>query len=120
MNQERQMVKYDELFPKSHKERLRIINNISAENIAQLVKTHAKRWLAVNRSRLNDEQISLAEEMIQSITHKWYIRDQNSEEIPPEAESLIKKIETVFSREDLLQFATLRADYIPAGENGND
>ena len=113
MNQEKISIGYDQFFLKPVKERLEIFNAISAENRAFLVKTQAERWLEANRSRLNQEQIAVAEEMIQSISPEWYKNDRNSEKIEPKVEALIKKMEAVFSRDDLREFATRHAKYIP-------
>ena len=114
MNQEQLEVNYDQFFLTPIKERREIFTEISAENRAFLVKTHAERWLAANRSRLTDEQVSVVEELIQSISPEWYkTRPDFSEEIHPEAEILVNKVEAVLSREDVLQLATNRADYIP-------
>ncbi len=121
MNQERLEVNYDQFFLKPFKERIEIFNEISAENRAFLVKTQAERWLAANRSRLTYEQVSVVEEMIQSISSEWYkTRDDFSEEIDPNVEVLIKRVEAVLSREDLRQLATNRAEYIPIVEDENN
>jgi hypothetical protein len=45
-------------------ERRRIFTDISAENRALLIKTHIERWLAANRQRLNNEQITVVEDII--------------------------------------------------------
>jgi hypothetical protein len=65
MSQEQLEVNYDQFFLKPVKERIKIFNEISAENRAFLVKTQAERWLAANRSRLTVEQVSIVEEMNQ-------------------------------------------------------
>lgn len=121
MNQEQLEVNYDQFFLISVNERWDIFNEISAENRAFLVKTHAERWLAVNRSRLADEQVYVVEELIQSISPEWYkTRLDFSEEIHPEAEVLVNKVEAVLSREDVIQLAANRAEYIPAVEDENN
>ncbi len=121
MNQEQLEVNYDQFFLKPFKERIEIFNEISAENRAFLVKTQAERWLAANRSRLTVEQVSIVEEMNQSISPEWYkTKHDFSEEIDPKVEALIKKVEAVLSREDMLQLATNRADYIPVVEDENN
>jgi hypothetical protein len=115
MNQEQLEVNYDQFFLKSVKERRNIFNEISAQNRAFLVKTHAERWLAANDSRLTHKQVSVVEELIQSISPEWYkTKHDFSDEIDPEAEVLIKKVEAVLSREDVAQLATNGAEYIPA------
>jgi len=121
MNQEQIEVNYDQFFLTPVKERRGIFTEISAENRAFLVKTHAERWLAANRSRLTDEQVSVVEELIQSISPEWYkTRHDFSEEIDPEVEVLIKKVEAVLPREDVRQLATNGAEYIPVVEDENN
>ncbi|MEZ5426443.1 MAG: hypothetical protein R2747_09270 [Pyrinomonadaceae bacterium] len=111
MDKEQPIVGYQQFFRRSIKERIRIFNDISAENRALLVRTQAERWLAANRSRLDDGQISLAEELIGLITPEMY--RGLPKQIEPEIEALLKRIEAVFPRQDLRQLATLRAEYIP-------
>ena len=120
MNQEQGTIGYDTFFLKSFEERKEIFKEISVENRAFLVKTHAERWLAANRSRLTDEQVSVVEELIQSISPDWYKpRLDFSVEIHPEAEIVVKKVEAVLSREDIRQLAANRAEHIPLIENEN-
>ena len=121
MSQEQVEVNYDQFYLKSVKERREIFNEIFAENRAFLVKTHAERWLAANRSRLTLEQVSVVEELIQAISPEWYkTRHDFSEEIHPEAEILVNKVEALLSREDVLQLGANGADYIPVVENENN
>jgi len=119
MNQEQLAINYNQFFLKPVKERIKILNEISAENRAFLVKTQAERWLAANRSRLTHEQVSTVEEYILSISPKWYETRDDFEKIDPKAETLVKKVEAVLSREDVMQLATNRADYIPIVEDEN-
>lgn len=115
MDQEHGEVSYDEVYQKPRNERLRIFREISAENRAALVRTHAERWLAGNRARLSAEQIAVLEEVMQSISPRWYEPDRDVEAIEAEADVLTEKLETVLSRKDCRQFATTCADHIPEG-----
>lgn len=118
MNQEQVTIRYDKFFLSSDEERKEIFNEISADNRAFLVKTHVERWLAANRSRLTDEQVSVVEELIQSISPEWYKEKYDfSEKIDPKIEALIKKVEAMLSREDVIQLAANRAEYIPLIED---
>lgn len=114
MSNDQQVVSYDVFYLKPVKNRIKIFSEISAENRARLVKTHAERWLAANRSRLTDEQIAVVEEVVRSIKPDWYKDRESINEINPEAEALARRMEAVFSREDLRQSVTERADYISA------
>jgi len=117
MNQEQLTVAYDQFFLEPVKERIKIFNEISAENRALLFKSQAERWLSANRSRLAHEQIAVVEELIQSISPEWYKKERNLDQIEPKAEGLIKKLESILSRKDVIELATERAKYIPAVEN---
>lgn len=119
MNQEPRAIGYDEFFLNPVKERIKIFNEISAENRAFLLKTQAKRWLATNRSRLTHEQVIVVEEVIQLISPEWYKKERDFEVIEPEVEALINKLEAVLSRDDVRELATERAKYIPAVEDKN-
>ena len=116
MKQEQNMIEYDEFFIKPVKERIKIINEISAENRAFLIKTQAERWLASNRLRLSHKQVSIVEQLIKSISPNWYKERRNFEDIEPKAEVLIKKLESTLSREDIMELTTERAKYISAAE----
>ncbi len=121
MSHEQLEVDYDRFYLKSFKERVEIFSEVSAENRAFLVKTHAERWLAANRSRLTDEQVSVVEELIQAISPEWYkTKHDFSEEIDPKVEALINKVEAILSREDVIQLAARRAEYIPVVEDENN
>ena len=120
MNQEQPTIGYDQFFVKPLKERIKIFNEISAENRALLIKTHAERWLAANRSRLTHEQVAIVEEIIGSISPEWYKPERVFEKIEQEVEALRHKAEAVLSPEDVLQLMSNRAEYVPAigDENG--
>ena len=119
MDQEHQEVTYKQFFQKPFKERLNIFNEITADNRALLVKTHAERWLAANRSRLANEQINAVEDLMVALSPKWYETDRDFEKLEPEIEVLIKKIEALLSREDCQQLASNRSEYIPTADDGN-
>jgi hypothetical protein len=120
MNQETQPVSYDQVYLKPVKARIDIFNSITAENRAFLVKTHAERWLRVNRPRLTPQQLAAVEELIHAISPEWYRADRNWENIEPEIEVLVSNVEAVLSREDVRQLATNRAEYIPEMQAGID
>lgn len=116
MNQEQPTIGYDQFMPQPLQERIRIFNEVSAENRALLVKTHVERWLAANRSRLTDEQVAVVEEIIPFIAPEWYQAERDFEKIHQEAEALREKLEAVFSREEVGQIVTECAEYVPAVE----
>ena len=116
MDQGHQTISYDQFMPKPLEERLRIFNEVSAENCALLIKTHVERWLAANRARLDLEQITVIEEAIRSISPEWYQAQRDEEKVMREAEALREKAEAVLSRADMIQVFTNRAEYVPAVE----
>ncbi|MCA1639068.1 MAG: bacteriocin fulvocin C-related protein [Acidobacteria bacterium] len=99
--------------PQPFNERLKIFNEISAENRALLVKTHVERWLATNRHRLTQEQVSVIEEIIPSISPEKYRVERDDEKFMREIEAWQEKAEAIFSREELRQIVSERADYVP-------
>ena len=118
MNRETPVVTYDQFFFLPIEERLKIFNEITAENRASIVKIQSERWLAANRSRLTHQQVAVVEEMVQAISPLWYETERDFE-TGHEAEALINKVQGVLSREDIAQLATRRANYIPIKhENG--
>ncbi|HEX8073235.1 MAG TPA: hypothetical protein VF546_25035 [Pyrinomonadaceae bacterium] len=114
MNQEPPTIGYDQLFLKPLRERISIFNQISAENRALLIKTHAERWLAANRSRFTPAQLAIVEECIRSISPEWYKTERVSEQTEQEVAALRRKAEAVLSPEDVLQLMSIRAEYVPA------
>jgi len=113
MNQEQPTIGYDQFFLKPLQERVKIFNQISAENCALLIKTHAERWLVANRSRLTHEQVAIVEEIIGSISPEWYKTERVFDKIEQEVEALRQKAEAVLSPEDILQLMSNRAEYVP-------
>ncbi len=112
MEQGQQSIGYDQFMPQPFKERLKIFNEISAENRALLVKTHVERWLAANRHRLTQEQVAVIEEIIPSISPEKYRPERDDEKVMREIEAWQEKAEAVFSREELRQIVSNRADYV--------
>jgi len=70
-------IDYDLFRTKSWPERIAIFNAISAEERAELVRTHVTRWLSLHRHELTDEQIEIVEENIAFISSALYERPRN-------------------------------------------
>src|SRR2546423_3044562 len=115
MSQKQPTIGYDQFMPNPLEERLRLFNEVSAENRALLIKTHVERWLAANRPRLTHEQIVVVEEIIRFIKPELYQARADFEQVAQAAETLRKKAEAIFPREDVMQIMSNRADYVPAG-----
>lgn len=120
MNQEQKEIDYDQFMPLFLQERIRIFNEVSAENRALLVRTQVERWLAFNRSQLDQKQIDLLNEIIPLISSEKYEENRDVEKVEREADKITERLESVFSRDQIRQMATNRADYIPPIENAKD
>lgn len=116
MDRGRQLIGYDQFMPQPSEERLRIFNAVSAENRALLIKTHVERWLAANHSRLTYEQVAVVEEIMRSVSPESYQAKRDFEKVEQEAKALREKAEAVFSREDVMQIMSNRANYVPVVE----
>lgn len=116
-NQEQTAVSYDRFMVRSRQQRLKVFGELSAENRALIIKTHIERWLAANRLRLTPEQIVVAEEILPFVKPEWYQADRDLEKVQQEAEVFCRKLESVFSREDVLQISNANfADCVPPVE----
>lgn len=113
-----QTVDYDTFGKLDIQERVKVFNEISPENKAEIMRTHVKRWLEKNRSRLSPDQIAVVEQSIASITADSY-RLPKSDEDMKRAKELEAKAAGVFSREDMRQAFTLDGDYIPPKDKKN-
>lgn len=113
MNKEKKEIGYDQYMPLPLQERLEIFNEISAENRALLVKTQVERWLAKNRPQLTQAQIEILDEAIGLITPDKYREDKDTDKVEQEAEKFSKRMEKLFSRDEMRQIVSERASYIP-------
>jgi len=115
MNQEQLTISYDEYISLPSDERDKLFGKISVENCASLMRTHVERWLEANHLRLNQEQIAVIEEFIGSIKPESYQAKRNYVKVMQETEKLYSKAETVFSREDIMQFGFLSNGHCEIG-----
>src|SRR5262245_39897851 len=65
---------YRAFYTADHDERIRVFNEISAEQKAGLVRTHLRRWLAANRADLTGEQLEVLNEALGLISADVYIK----------------------------------------------
>jgi hypothetical protein len=113
MNQSNIEINYDQFFLKSFSERHEAMSKMTTENLSYLIKTHAERWLVMNRIRLNEEQISVVEEVIESIIPEFYEHIKTHGKSHKNAIELSTKLESVLLPEDIIQFIPSRAEHIP-------
>ena len=72
-------IDYDSFRAKPWAERVRLFNAISAEEAAELVRTHISRWLQLHREELTAEQVNIVEENISFVSSELYRRPRNRE-----------------------------------------
>ncbi len=120
MNQKQKTLSYDQFMPRPLQERIRLFNEVSAENRALLVKTHIERWLVKNQSRLTEEQIAVVDEVLQFAIPENYGSNRNIEKLHSEIQKTGEKAAAVFSREDIMQILSNRADYLPIIKKQSD
>lgn len=65
-------IDYDSFWATSWAERVALFNAISAEERAELVRTHISQWLSLHRHELTDEQITIVEENTAFISTDLY------------------------------------------------
>jgi hypothetical protein len=105
------MVDYDVVMSGGWDHRVRLLDGITAEDKAEFVRTHRRRWLAANRYRLSPAQLSSMEEQITFISAELY-----RQPIDPDLHRQCKELEARamqrFSPSDIYQL-TLHGDRVP-------
>jgi hypothetical protein len=90
-------IDYDTYARMSPLQKNRVIHQIAAENVAELVTTHWQRFLDKNRGRLNVEQIRFIEESIAFVRPEHYKLPRDEEAIRKHGEELERRLEALFS-----------------------
>ena len=105
---------YDEFFALTDRDdRVRVFNEITAENKATLVRTHLERWLNRNRARLSAEQVAMMEEFHRIVTPELYGLPKKAE-VQAKVSDLAERTRKLFSPTDVAQALTIQADRIAA------
>ena len=102
-------IDYDSFRAQSWAERISLFNAISAEERAELVRTHVSRWLNVHRRELTDEQIAIVEENIAYISPALYELPRN-EALIGEFLELAERTAMLLSREQMRDALTMHWD----------
>ena len=102
-------IEYDSFRAKSWPERISIFNAISAEERAELVRTHVSRWLSLHRHELTDEQIAIVEENIAYISSALYELPRD-EALVSRYLDLAKRTATLLSGEQMRDALTMYWD----------
>ena len=97
-------VPYDEFFALTDRDddRIRVFNEITAENRATLVRTHLERWLNRNRGRLSAEQVAMMEENIRFVGPELYGLPKKPE-VQAKVLDLAERTRKLFSPSDVAQ-----------------
>ena len=103
---------YDTFFKLDVQGRIRLFNQISAENRAALVKEQIERWTEANRSTLSSAQLDVLKAAAAFATPDKY-RLPKSEQTEKESKDLEQRARALFSPEQGAQAFTIRGDYIP-------
>jgi hypothetical protein len=100
---------YDSFRAKSWLERLALFNDISAEERAELVRTHMSRWLSLHRHELTAEQITIVEENIAFISTDLYTSPRD-EDLTSRYLDLAKRTAVLLSPEQAMDALTMSWD----------
>ena len=100
---------YDSFRAKSWEERVTLFNSISAEEKAELVRTHISRWLQSHRDELTAEQVEILEENIASVIPELYVRPRDRD-LFNRFMALEKRTAGVLSREQMRDALTMHWD----------
>lgn len=106
------VVDYDTFMQQDAQGRLRVFNQITPENRAELVQTQIKRWVEKHRARLTPEQLKVMDENLAFVTPDRY-REPMNDQRRAEARQLESRNAAVFTLEDIAQAMTIHATYIP-------
>ena len=102
-------IDYDSFRAKSWAERVALFNAISAEERAELVRTHISRWLSLHRHELTDEQIKIVEENIAFISTELYAFPQD-QDLVRQYVALAKRTAMLLSRDQARDALTMYWD----------
>lgn len=105
------VVTYDAFMQLDRQGRIHTFNQITADNRAEVVRTHIQRWLEANRPRMNAEQIKLMEECIAFATPEAYSLPKSAETLA-RAKELEARTALLFTRDEMFQALTIQGDYI--------
>jgi hypothetical protein len=106
------VVDYDTFMQQDVQGRLRVFNQLTPENRAELVQTQLKRWVEKNRARLTPEQLKVMDENLAFVVPDLYRQPMNEEQ-RAKARDLEARTAALFSREDMMQALTINGTYIP-------
>ena len=102
-------IDYDSFRTKSWPERVALFDDFSAEERAELVRTHISRWLSQHRHELTAGQIAILEESIAFISADLYTLPRN-EDLTSRFLDLAKRTAMLLTREQARDALTMHWD----------
>ena len=108
-------VDYDTYGQSDRQTQIGLFNAITSENRALLVRTHITRWVAANSSVLNDEQLDAVKAVLEVITADLYRDGLAEEQRRGATDGVMRRLEEVFTREQIWRGFVAGAPYIPSG-----
>jgi hypothetical protein len=96
-------VTYEAFCKLDQETRRRAFNEVTAENRADLVRTHIERWQDANRDRLTPQQLALLKELLALITPDTYRGGAGTEEARLKAREIQTRQALIFTLEDMQQ-----------------
>jgi hypothetical protein len=102
-------IDYDSFRAKSWADRISIFNAVSAEERAELVRTHVSQWLSLHRQELSGEQIKIVEEIVASISADLYTLPRD-EDLVSRFMDLVKRTAMLLSRDQMRDALTMYWD----------
>jgi hypothetical protein len=96
-------VTYEAFCKLDQETRRRTFNEATAENRADLVRTHIERWQEANRDRLTPQQLALLKELLAFITPDAYRGGATTEDARIKAKDIQTRQATVFTRDEMQQ-----------------
>jgi hypothetical protein len=110
-----QNVTYDTFMQLPPDQRRAQFQTLTAEQKAELVRTHVQRYLAKHRSSLTLDQVAFLEENVRTISPDNY-RHPISPELREKRDDIDKRARALFTRGEGRQIFTIDGDYIPPAQ----
>ena len=102
-------IDYDDFRTKDWPERLALFNEASAEEKAELVRTHATRWLESHRAELTAAQVELVHRSLELVRPEAY-RPNRDPALLDRLKEFEKEAAALFTREQRRQGLTLHLE----------
>lgn len=107
--------RYDAFMLAEPAARVAAFARLAAEEKAELMTTHMRRYQRAHRASLSDEQSAVIDANLAALRPDFY-RQPVSRQWRDRAVALFQEAREVFSREEMIQIFSLDGDYIPPGE----